>query len=515
MFGFFVGIVATIRMFTAEVLILSTILWSTAYLVTRVGQFRSEIFSHIRTGLLCLIGLGAGYALCSLILGDLFVYRQYDGIVAYPMSELMTVRLSDFPTKFVQLFVDPCFFTSCTNNNWVHGSRFLAGAGVESFRYPLILQVPAMVWAALVGLVVFIASPSEFVRQLKAPQVAIPLICFFGIVLGYSTALGGGGERLKFGYVRDFMDATYFLIFGVVTLASTMYGSSRGARNSHLLFILLGSLIFISIVTLQVGVKSIGFPRLSDYWIRGISAEVICGKDECSMKPTYITDTGTHYFEESKTDSVFRLSCGGDSTHQYGYELLSEYQYERGACRYGAELQFMPTITSQANFIFSEQHLKQYGGIARFDWFPPLDSDGVMKLGINGESEKFLSGDWSQAEKTHRWTDGSEAYISVLLDPGVTYLASFDMAGYVPTASPTVTVEIWSNEVFFSSLVIASAKFETYQVIIPQDLHYPKGQLKLELRIRDPRSPSSDGINRDYRKLGVAVRSVSFNPLKK
>lgn len=213
--GVFLGFLASIRMFSAQALIIAAIIWF-FYILLRSDNKSGLLKEALKFLSFCVVGLLSGYLFSNLILGEFILFKQYDGLTPYPLSELYTLRVTDFPYKFIQLFIEPCFFTDCAINSWSRGHRFIVADGLNSWTYPLTLQIPVAGWLACVWLFIFIFRFKKIPHLFNDPVLAIGLLFVGAIVLGYSTALLTGADRLKYGYVRDFMDATF--IFCMVTV---------------------------------------------------------------------------------------------------------------------------------------------------------------------------------------------------------------------------------------------------------------------------------------------------------
>ncbi len=510
--GMLIGFLATIRMFSAQAILAAVGVWFVYLLWRKKQTFRYVLNTGVRIFAFSLLGFVLGYLINSLILGEVIIYRQYAGMTPYPLSELYGLRITDFPVKFVQLFIDPCFLTDCSLNQWHKETMFIVKDGLNSWAYPLVLQIPIIGWVVFSWFIYIAFYWRQIPEILEDPVVAIALLAAGAIILGYSTALLAGADRLKFGYVRDFMDSTFFLTMATVRALTLFYERNRPNTTKRIRLLIISAAPIIAIAMLQIGIKGDNFIKFSSYAIQKIGAEVDCNNLECYLQPYYISSTGRHEFPSFMDDVVMKTTCaeGGKSVFWYG--RASEYVYKRNQCDKGSTVVFIPTITSASTRIVGPGYDGLYGGKVRLDWYPDYQLGKEVIFGLSGNSAQYvdIESDWSVTEVKHRWTDGKRASLSMSVDSLKSLVLTAELAGFVRKDNPVVYVDVMIEGVSVGRWIIDSGLSQEYSVVIPSEVMPQDGRLDIEFVIKDPVSPLSLGESLDSRALGLAFYSMSI-----
>jgi len=135
----------------------------------------------------------------------------------------------------------------------------------------------------------------------------------------------------------------------------------------------------------------------------------------------------------------------------------------------------------------------------------------TLLVGEGCGDEGMFVGGWGQAEPTGRWTIGPRARLVVRLD-GQVWPAEleFDATPFLGGSGRILQVEVLVNGMLASTIDYDRASDEPILVRapIPEASADAAGEIVLEWRIRDPRSPYSLGVSEDRRALGLFVRHL-------
>jgi len=137
----------------------------------------------------------------------------------------------------------------------------------------------------------------------------------------------------------------------------------------------------------------------------------------------------------------------------------------------------------------------------------------TLALGGGSESESMLFGDWGDAEPLGRWTVGPVARLLMRLDGSIPPLQlEFAAIPFLGPSGRALQAEVLLNGRAVRSLSYdaANAGTSVTRVPLPAELVGDHGDILLEWRIRDPRSPHSLGVSADRRALGLFLRRVAL-----
>jgi hypothetical protein len=135
-----------------------------------------------------------------------------------------------------------------------------------------------------------------------------------------------------------------------------------------------------------------------------------------------------------------------------------------------------------------------------------------LALGEDAREQAMLVGGWGQAEPTGRWTLGSRARLVLDLEqqPWPAELA-IDATPFLGRAGRTLQVDLLANGVPLKTIVYDRASDDPLLVRAPLPATAARdGEIVLEWRTADPRSPHELGISADRRPLGLFVRRLAL-----
>jgi hypothetical protein len=124
-------------------------------------------------------------------------------------------------------------------------------------------------------------------------------------------------------------------------------------------------------------------------------------------------------------------------------------------------------------------------------------------------ADLFLVSGFSYAEAGFRWIEGPVAEIAFRLSPPVPSVLLLELRPFLAGAalsSQTLAIEINGKSV--GSLEVTEPSFREYSFPVSRSVLAPSNILRII--VSNPTSPSSLGISGDQRRLGVALRSVTF-----
>jgi hypothetical protein len=174
----------------------------------------SESIKRINRFIFYLTGIVVGYFLIGILSKTFVIFSQYNDIETY----FPNYRKPDFQgiwTRFVQVFIDPCYYSFCSENNF----QYLSEPGVESWKLPMLYQLPALI--PLVIIVLFIITILSFKVRLnnldKNSRAIIQIAIVFYILSmikmsGYFTLIVINGSIIKYGLSREFMTTVFVLL---------------------------------------------------------------------------------------------------------------------------------------------------------------------------------------------------------------------------------------------------------------------------------------------------------------
>jgi hypothetical protein len=231
----------------------------------------------VRMGLPAVVGAVAAFAAIGGLSHNWALYQQYgdqQGMVLAPQLAA---------GKAVQLFWDTCFETLCQFAE--AGPVSPLADSLDSWRQPLILQLPGLVAAGAGLLVLLVARPG---RILQLPLgVLFAIVSAGGIVLAYLCGAPSGSSHLKYGFFRDFV-SPLMLLAGAFIATAAWRRAEDGAAGRGLVVALV---VFFAVVVGLTGLRAVGLPTVGGQIAR-IDIASTCDAGECGFALTAIGGNG-------------------------------------------------------------------------------------------------------------------------------------------------------------------------------------------------------------------------------
>lgn len=283
-----------------------------------------------------------GYAAHFVVLGEFNIYHQYAGGMDHERFGDSTFRLDDLPVKLVQIFLDPCFYSVCSEVDYQKASMLVVqnDPALRNWRMPFALQVPFYVAAVITGILLLVRRPTLLGHVFTDRAVSIGLASAIAIPLGYACYIMGGADQLKYGFSREIFTPTIFLMVCILILTGRDY-LTRREKNG-----LVGGVVALSLVGLQIMPWAFGFPRIESTHIASMDAAETCDKDLCAVDVTYRNSTGDEITIPFDTLAYLEAECaGGGEPLISGVVDLNTYRYKKPQCADGYRIVAISTTT--------------------------------------------------------------------------------------------------------------------------------------------------------------------------
>ena len=288
--------------------------------------------------------------------------QQSGNLSAAEVAHTPTFSFGFIPTKLVQLFIEPCYYSLCSLSDYAGGAASLpkdlsGAAGNELlWRLPLVVQLPSL--ALLPACVVALLIGAVWARRNRAGAAARgrPLLALFemtvaawGLVLGYAANTIAGSSHLRYGFARDFLlPALLAAVVGVVLVSVALWAAlERGARH------LPSSPQFVFVIAAVVGAgvmvgaaaqaRAHGIPRLEDKQLGAVSYTAACKGRRCVVSIDAKTRAGEAI--SIPTSSILMFGCGSNRGRftLYAETLTEGIQLDR-PCRDPRLVAAWPTV---------------------------------------------------------------------------------------------------------------------------------------------------------------------------
>jgi len=299
-----------IRSMGAMALILSLIIWAIYELVLKFRSIRSSlnVKKHLLVGAkffsIFLLSSLAIHLLCAFITNNPRINIMYLSRIFYDETSAvgMSVFYLDFPIKFIQLFLEPNFFSY---DQYYSIVPLLFGSSLKSPWMPLIFQAPVLIFSLPFTLLPFFTL--IFRKSISAHLSAgyfLPLLISMMLILGYTCNATAGSPHLKYGYIRNYMVPIWllcicsgpFLIF-FIKKAFCNKDSSQG--------------IFIALFTPSIMVCILSI----------LIGQIIPLKIQASESQSNLINFNKYHI----TDADIRLSCSSDGSCDISIDLLNPF----------------------------------------------------------------------------------------------------------------------------------------------------------------------------------------------
>ncbi|HEY9634183.1 MAG TPA: hypothetical protein V6D14_12285 [Coleofasciculaceae cyanobacterium] len=283
--GSALGLLTQIRFFEGAIFVISLLIWLFLLLIKN-GLSRNTI-KRITFNVLPSVALF--FIITSYL--SLFISNTKNFHMLYltfaknnpSLKEATRIYIDNFPVKFVQLFVDTNFFN--TNQSYTV-QPIIFGFNISSWRMPLLLQVPALIYIlpAAIGILFFIVFIKKDLLGLLSVEFILPFLVGSGLILGYVSSAASGSPLLKYGFVRDFMAPTWCL--ALITGPWVFYRYIPLFPIYARKFILLFSPVLPIIIGIfygQILIKSTSFFQFQDFHVQTVHLKHNCRALECSI----------------------------------------------------------------------------------------------------------------------------------------------------------------------------------------------------------------------------------------
>lgn len=283
-----------------------------------------------------------GYAAHFVVLGEFNIYQQYAGGMDHERFAGSTFRLGDLPVKLTQIFIDPCFYSVCSEVDYQKASMLVVqnDPTLSNWRMPFALQVPFYVAAVITGMLLLVRRPALLGHVFTDRPILIGLGSAIAIPIGYACYIMGGADQLKYGFSREIFTPTIFLMVCILILTGRDY-LTRREKNW-----LVGGVVALSLVGLQIMPWAFGFPRIESTHIASMDAAETCDKDSCAVDVTYRNAAGDEITIPFDTLAYVEAECAGVGEPLIsGVVDLDSYRYKKPQCADGYRIVAISTTT--------------------------------------------------------------------------------------------------------------------------------------------------------------------------
>ena len=275
--------------------------WQAAHVLTAAGAFAATT---------AVVYLTTGKRGVFLLYGD-YLDSQSGNVSTAEIVETPTFSFGFVPTKLVQLFVEPCYYSMCRVSDYAGGASPLpvplaeAAGNERLWRLPLAVQLPSLVLlplciAAIIVLLVWFARHRRVSSgRLRELRLLVEMtVAATGIVLGYAASTLTGSSHLRYGFARDFLLPA--LLTGIVAVGLVSAGLwlvlSRFGRNARVspefVFVVLAVVGSAGLVAGTAFARSHGIPRIESRQLGPVVYTARCGGSRCELSIAAKTVSG-------------------------------------------------------------------------------------------------------------------------------------------------------------------------------------------------------------------------------
>lgn len=215
------------------------------------------------------VGAALSFSAIGLVSHNWSLYQQYS---TQPVM-VLTPQLA--PTKALQLFWDPCYATLCELARAPTVSPL--ADSLESWRQPLLLQLPGLAGAAA-GLLTLLLFRPQLALRLPL-SVLFAIVASGGLVVAYVSGAPSGSSHLKYGFFRDFVPALVLLNCSFIAAVAAARASDSHTRAS----LVVPLLVFFIVVAALTGLRAVGLPQLPGAHIAHFEMASSCEAGTCSF----------------------------------------------------------------------------------------------------------------------------------------------------------------------------------------------------------------------------------------
>ena len=255
------------------------------------------------------------------------------------VAQMPTFSPSFIPTKLVQLFVEPCYYSMCSISDYAGGApsargRFADAEGSELlWRLPLAVQLPSLVLlpACVVVLAAAVVWAARHRRALELSatrglQGLVEMtVAATGLVIGYAASTMIGSSHLRYGLARDFLLPA--LLTAVVAVALVTAGLWRLLASPSRRVSPESVIVVLSVVGAVVMVagaayaRAYGIPRLEDHRLGTVSYTATCANGMCDIAVDARTTRGDRISIPAASTLTFDCGPGSSDITVYASSL--------------------------------------------------------------------------------------------------------------------------------------------------------------------------------------------------
>jgi hypothetical protein len=240
------------------------------------------------------------------------------------VADMPTFSPSFVPTKLVQLFVEPCYYSICSISDYAGGAETAGGQFADAkgsellWRLPIAVQLPSLILlpiciVVLAVLVIRAARRRHEVESsgMRGLQGLVEMtVAATGLVLGYAASTMIGSSHLRYGLARDFLLPA--LLTAVVAVALVTAGlwrllsSRKWGITPESVMVLLSVVGAVVMVAGAAYARAYGIPRLEGRQLGEVSYVASCKNGVCDVSidarttkgdPISIPETSTLTFD--------------------------------------------------------------------------------------------------------------------------------------------------------------------------------------------------------------------------
>jgi hypothetical protein len=370
--GVLVALLALTRSFELLSLVLAWAIALAVFALLRLRPAGRPRAAHMLSGL---GGFAVTTAAVYLVTGkrDLFFLygnhldQQSGAVLPAEVAETPTFSLGFVPTKLVQLFYEPCYYSMCSLSDYAGGTGRLPthlaeAAGSERlWRLPLSIQLPSLAVLPLcvvaVGALLVWAVRHRDAASPRARELRLLLemtVAASGIVLGYAASTMTGASHLRYGFARDFLLPA--LLVAVVAVSLFAIGLWRLLQRTGRVRVpptsvrlssetVLVGLALVTAVVLVGGLavaRADGLPRLESR-LGPVEYTATCRGGVCDVRIAARTVSGRPMSIPERSTLTF--GCGSDRPRYTVYvERPSEGVAVEPTCRDPRLVSAWPTV---------------------------------------------------------------------------------------------------------------------------------------------------------------------------
>jgi hypothetical protein len=171
---------------------------------------------------------------------------------------------------------------------------------------------------------------------------------------------------------------------------------------------------------------------------------------------------------------------------------------------------FIVTSSSASNTTDWRPSLDYLGlSFYRFEQPPAISTQQALPVGSNKfiYAAYVLGSGWSAVETDFVWSLGSEAELTLRIDPHTIKRINLDLAAFLPRPDSLQQVAVKVNDVAVGEFSFTpSANRKACTVDVPQNTNE---LLDVKLLVSKPMSPKEAGLSGDTRMLGVALYGIN------